>query len=58
MPVRATGKLSVAIKEQIRAVQYDQPEIADSWEVFGTVQCKVSHNNVTGSLEYLVIQSP
>ena len=41
MPVRGSGRLSVAIKEQIQAVQYDQPEIADCWEVFGTVQCKV-----------------
>ena len=41
MPVRGSARLSVAVKEQIRAVQYDQQEVADCWEVFGTVQCKV-----------------
>ena len=30
------------MKEEIRAVQYDRKEVANTWEVFGTVQCKVA----------------
>ena len=54
MPARGSGKLSVVIREQIQSVQYDQPEIADCWEVFGTVQCKVCDSLVTSMFDHLL----
>ena len=39
---RGSSKLQLVVKEEIRAVQYDKKEVADVWEIYGSVQCKVS----------------
>ena len=42
---RGSSKLHVVVREEIRAVQYDKKEVADVWETFGSVVCKVNHKD-------------
>ena len=39
---RGSSRLQLTVKEQIRAIQYDRPEVADVWDIYGSVLCKVS----------------
>ncbi|XP_004349404.2 hypothetical protein CAOG_02654, partial [Capsaspora owczarzaki ATCC 30864] len=41
-PVLFKGKQRIVfnVSETVRAVQYDNPEVLDEWEAFGTIQCK------------------
>lgn len=49
---RGSSKLHMVVREEIRAVQYDKKEeVADVWETFGSVQCKVSPTNYVVSKE-------
>ena len=41
---RGSSKLQLVVREEIRAVQYDQKEVTDVWETFGSIQCKVYLN--------------
>lgn len=38
---RGNSRLQLTIKEEMQAAQYDKPEVADDWQVYGTVQAKV-----------------
>ena len=38
---KGSSRLQLTVKEEIRAVQYDRPDVADVWEIYGSVQCKV-----------------
>ena len=38
---KGSSRLQLAVQEEIKAVQYDKQEVADVWEVYGTVHCKV-----------------
>jgi AP-5 complex subunit mu-1 len=37
---KGSSRLQLTVKEEIRAVQYDRPDVADVWEIYGSVQCK------------------
>ena len=47
---RGSSKLHVIVREEIRGVQYDKKEVADAWETFGSVVCKVSHEDFSRTL--------
>eukprot|EP00731_Ephydatia_muelleri_P027795 Em0019g668a len=39
--VRSGSRLSLSVREEIRAVQYDKlPDVLDVWETYGTIVCK------------------
>ena len=38
---RGSSRLQLTIREEIKAVQYDKQEVADVWELYGTIQCNV-----------------
>ena len=44
---KGNSRLQLVVKEEIRAVQYDRKEVADVWEIYGSVQCKVSWHQVS-----------
>ena len=56
---RGSSRLQLTIREEIKAVQYDKQEVADVWELYGTIQCKVgrqssSHYTLQNGLEILI----
>jgi AP-5 complex subunit mu-1 len=43
---RGKPQVSVSITEKVKSMQYDKQDIADTWQVVGTVTCKVRFSQI------------